>query len=135
MFARLWSATLRAVFRNPLSRRLGWPLAALHVWFCSNTLSFVEWHPKTRRLDTATESEGNEFAAYVVGFMQGSLLIYPMYATATALVFRPQSALSGLLIGFVSLVTGAAASQITDLATLPAEAGDLNDRGIVETGG
>lgn len=135
MFARVWSAVQWLCFRNPLSRRLGRPLAALHLWLCSHTLSAVKWYPETRRLDTASENEGDESAAYFIGFMQGSLLVYPMYATAVALVFSPHGTLGGVLIGFVSLVTGAAASQITDLATLPAEAGDLNDRGIVEAGG
>jgi hypothetical protein len=135
MFQRAWSAVHWAFFENPLSRRLGRPLAALHVWVCSQTMSSVEWHPETRRLDTASEREGNESAAYLVGFMQGSLLMYPMYATAIALLFSPQSALSGLLIGFVCLVTGAAANQIIKIATLPVEDGELNDRGIVEAGG
>ena len=135
MFTRLWSAVQWLFFRNPLSRRLGRPLAALHVWFCSNTLAGVEWYPETRRLDTANEREHSESAAYAVGFMQGSLLLYPMYATAIALLFSPYGTLGGLLIVFVSLVTGAAASQITEIATLPAEEGELNDHGIVEAGG
>jgi hypothetical protein len=135
MFQRVWSAVQWAFFGNPLSRRLGRPLAALHVWVCSQTMPSVEWYPETRRLETASEREGNEYAAYLVGFMQGSLLVYPMYAIGIALLFKAPIALEAIVVVFVGLAGGAAASQITKIATLPVEDGELNDRGIVEAGG
>jgi len=135
MFAQLWSAFQWTFFRNPLSRRLGRPLAALHIWLCTNSLPSIEWHPESRRLSAVGKQKNNKRASWVVvGLMIGSLVMYPMYATV-AVVLWPQSLVPILMFVFMNIVAGAAAQQVPRLARVPDENGDLNDPGILEAGG